>query len=141
MKAHIGVDGKTKVIDAVAPTAADVGDSEELADLLHGDETRVRGNQAYRSQTDVIKTQTPKAQDFTNQGYRHRGVLDEAECAKNRTKSRVRARVEHAIEVIQRVFGFTKVRYRGLDKNAHCLFVTCALANLFIVRRRLTKRA
>ena len=38
---------------------------------------------------------------------------------------------------MKRVFGFTKVRYRGLDKNAHRLFVTCALANLFLVRDRL----
>jgi len=35
------------------------------------------------------------------------------------------------------VFGFDKVRYRGLDKNANRLFATCALANLFIVRRHL----
>jgi len=49
----------------------------------------------------------------------------------------VRARVEHAIGVIKRVFGFAKVRYRGLNKNLHRLLVTCALANLFMVRRQL----
>ena len=64
-------------------------------------------------------------------------MVDEAEKARNRTKSKVRAKVEHSIGVIKRVFGFVKVRYRGLDKNAHRLFVTCALANLFIVRHRL----
>ena len=41
-----------------------------------------------------------------------------------------------SIGVIKRVFGFAKVRYRGLDKNAHRLFVTAALANLFILRGR-----
>ncbi|MBI2585016.1 MAG: hypothetical protein HYW28_03960 [Rhodospirillales bacterium] len=41
--------------------------------------------------------------------------------------------------MIKRVFGFIKVRYRGLKKNTHRLFVTCALANLFVVRRRLLK--
>ena len=59
--------------------------------------------------------------------------------AKNRTKSKVRARVEHAIGVIKRVFGFAKVRYRGLKKNTHRLLVTCALANLFMVRRHLLR--
>jgi IS5 family transposase len=44
----------------------------------------------------------------------------------------VRARVEHAIGVIKRVFGFAKVRYRGLKKNTQRLLVTCALANLFM---------
>jgi len=56
-----------------------------------------------------------------------------------RTKSKVRAKVEHCFGVIKRVFGFSKVRYRGLDKNANRLFVTCALANLFVVRRRLLR--
>ena len=79
----------------------------------------------------------PKARDFTNRRYRLRGVVDEVERAKNRTKSKVRARVEHAIGVIKRVFGFAKVRYRGLKKNTHRLRVACALANLFMVRRQL----
>jgi IS5 family transposase len=57
------------------------------------------------------------------------GIVDEVERAKNRTKSKVRARVEHAIGVVKRVFGFAKVRYRGLQKNTHRLLVTCALAN------------
>ncbi len=60
--------------------------------------------------------------------------------ARNRTKSQVRAKVEHGFGVIKRVFGFVKVRYRGLDKNANRLFVTCALANLlFLVRHRLPR--
>jgi IS5 family transposase len=59
------------------------------------------------------------------------------EKAKNRTKSQVRAKVEHTIGVIKRVFGFQKVRYRGLAKNLHRLEGTAALANLYTVRRRL----
>jgi transposase, IS5 family len=137
MKAHVGVDSQTKVIHAVVATAANVADSEILPDLLHGQETRVWGDQAYRGQTEVIKKHAPKAKDFTNRRYRHCGVIDEAERGKNRSKSRVRAKVEHSIGVIKRVFGFVKVRYRGLGKNANRLFVACALANLFMVRRHL----
>lgn len=139
MKAHIGVDSRTKIIHAVVATAANVADSQVLADLLHGEETRVWGDQAYRGLTDVIKAQAPNALDFTNQRYRHRGVVDEAERAKNRTKSKVRSKVEHAFHIIKRLFGFVMVRYRGLDKNAHRLFVTCALANLFVARRHLLR--
>lgn len=139
MKAHIGVDSRSKIIHAVAATAANVADSQVLGDLLHGKETRVWGDQAYRGQTETIRTHAPYAQDFTNRRYRHRGVVDEAERAKNRTKSKVRARVEHVFGVIKLVFGFTKVRYRGLAKNAHRLFVTCALANLFMARHHLMR--
>ena len=139
MKAHLGVDSRTKLIHAAVATPANVADSTVLPDLLHGRETRVWGDQAYRGQRAVIRRQAPKARDFTNRRYRLRGVVDEAERTKNRTKSKVRAKVEHSIGVIKRVFGFAKVRYRGLAKNAHRLLVTCALANLFIARRHLLR--
>jgi len=64
-------------------------------------------------------------------------IVDEVAWAKNRTKSKVRARVEHVFQVMKLKFGFAKVRYRGLKKNAHRLFVTCALVNLFMSRRKL----
>jgi IS5 family transposase len=139
MKAHLGVDSRTKLIHAVVATPANVADSTVLPELLHGQETRVWGDQAYRGQRAVIREHAPKARDSTNRRYRHRGFVDEVERAKNRTKSKVRARVEHAIGVIKRVFGFAKVRYRGLKKNTHRLLVTCALANLFMMRRRLLR--
>ena len=41
--------------------------------------------------------------------------------------------------MIKRVFGFAKVRYRGLKKNTYRLLVTCALANLFMARRHLLR--
>ena len=139
MKAHIGVDSKTKIIHSAAATAANVADCHLLPDLLHGEETRVWGDQAYRGQRNVIVEHAPRAQDFTNRRYRQKGVVNENERAKNRTKSKVRAKVEHAFFVIKQVFGFARVRYRGLDKNAHRLFVTCALANLYMARRHLLR--
>jgi len=54
---------------------------------------------------------------------------------KNRTKSKIRARVEHVFAVMKLKFGFTKVRYRGLAKNIHRLKVTAALTNLFLARK------
>ncbi len=130
----------SKLIHAVVATPAHVADSTVLPDLLHGKETKVWGDQAYRGQRAVIRRRAPRAKDFVNRRYRHRGVVDETEPAKNRTKSMVRAKVEHTIGVIKRVFGFAKVRYRGLAKNAHRLIVICALANLFIARRHLLRR-
>ena len=135
MKAHFGVDSRTKPIHAAVVTPANVADSTVLPELLHGNETRVWGDQAYRGQRKAIRGKAPRARDFVNHRYRHRGIVNEAERAKNRTKSKVRAKVEHSIGVIKRIFGFTKVRYGGLKKNAHRLVMTCALANLFMVRR------
>ena len=59
------------------------------------------------------------------------------ERAKNRTKSKVRSKVEHVFAVIKLKFGYVKVRYRGIKKNANQVFTLCALSNLFLLRRRL----
>ncbi len=48
MKAHTGVDSKTKMIHSVVATAANVHDSQVLEDLLHGEETRVWGDSVCR---------------------------------------------------------------------------------------------
>ena len=137
MKAHIGVDSQTKRIHSVATTAANVHDSQVLPKLLHGQETRVWGDSAYSGQRDVIRQHAPKAKSFIQaKGHRHR-LLSEEERTRNRTKSKVRAKVEHAFLVIKRIFGWTKVRYRGLAKNTHWLQISCGLANLYVARRRL----
>lgn len=137
MKAHIGVDSKTKQIHSVVATPANVHDSQVLEDLLHGEETWVWGDSAYSGQTETLHQAAPAAKDFTHEKGRRNQPLDEAAKARNRAKSKVRARVEHIFAVIKRVFGFTKVRYRGLDKNANALFVLCGLTNLYLARRRL----
>ncbi|MGZ8383672.1 MAG: IS5 family transposase [Nitrospira sp.] len=137
MKAHIGVDSRTKLIHSVAATAANVHDSQVLPELLHGQETRVWGDAAYSGQRDVIRHHAPDAQSFIQtKAHRHR-PLSETERARNRTKSKVRAKVEQVFLVIKRIFGGSKVRYRGLAKNTHWLFISCGLANLYVARQRL----
>jgi IS5 family transposase len=65
MKAHVGVDSKTKIIHTAVATAANVSDVAMLPDLLHGEETRVWGDGAYQGQTEVIRECAPRARDFT----------------------------------------------------------------------------
>ena len=139
MKLHIGVDRRTRLIHSMTTTAANVHDAKVLGELLHGEETRVYGDQAYRGQRAVIRQHAPNAKDFTNKRYRHCGVVDEVERSKNRTKSGVRAKVEHPFRVLKGVFGFVKARYRGLAKNTQRLWVSCGLTNLFMVRHQLLR--
>ncbi len=140
MKIHIGVDSRSKLIHSAVATAANVHDAAVLEDLLHGGETRVWGDSAYTGQKAKLAAAAPRAKDFTNaKGYRYRKLTD-ADRAKNRTKSKVRAKVEHQFGIIKRQFGFNKVRYRGLEKNAQRLFVACALSNLVMAKKKLLKR-
>jgi IS5 family transposase len=137
MKLHIGVDSQSGLTHSAVVTAANVHDKHPLPDLLHGQERRVYGDLAYASQKKLIAGKAPEAKDFTNQRTRRNGVVDEALKAKNRNKSRIRSRVEHVFGVIKRLWGFGKVRYRGLAKNATRAFTALALANIYLSRQRL----
>jgi IS5 family transposase len=137
MKAHIGVDSRTKLVHTVLVSAANAADRDALPYLLHGKETRVWGDQAYQGQSDLIHEHAPHAKDFTNKRYRFHGKINEVEKAKNRNKSRVRATVEHVFGVMKNIFGFRKTRYRGMAKNLHRLEVSAGLANLYMARRKL----
>lgn len=139
MKAHIGVDSKTTLVHSAAATAANEHDSQLLGDLLHGEETRVWGDSAYTGQKEALAEHAPKAQDYTNVKGRRNHPLTEEDKRKNRTKSGVRAKVEHIFRVLKCQFGFTKVRYRGLEKNANHLFAALALVNIVMAKRRLLR--
>ena len=132
MKVHIGADSKTGLIHSASVTAANVHDSHEVPNLLHGNETRLYGDCAYRGkvQRERLRELAPKAKDFTHKrAYKNR-PLTEADKATNRRKSRVRSKVEHPFLTLKRLWGFTKVRYRGLAKNANRAFAMLAMINL-----------
>lgn len=137
MKLHIGVDSQSGLAHSAVVTTANVHYKHALPQLLHGQEQRVYGDSAYASQKALIHGKAPKARDFTNQRTRRNGAIDEVACRKNRNKSKIRARVEHVFAVVKRLWGFAKVRYRGLGKTANRAFVAVALANVYLRRTRL----
>jgi len=136
MKAHVGTD-RRGIVHSLTTTAANASDISQMPQLLHGQEREVFGDQAYWSESH-------------RQGARARGIryrvnrrpnpgrpLSRLERRLNRLRSATRARGEHAFHVVKRLWGFTKVRYRGLAKNTARLFAAFALANLYLLRRRL----
>ncbi len=137
LKAHIGVDSKEGTVHSVCTTAASVADKHMLPDLLHGEETKVWGDGGYQGQAEAIRQAAPRAKDMTCRRTRFKNIVDELQRKKNRTKSQVRARVEHPFRILKRVFGFDKVRYRGVAKNHHRLCANFALINLYLHRKRL----
>ena len=138
-KAHIGVDSKETVVHSVATSAASVADKHMLPDLLHGAEKKVWGDAGYQGQTEAIHQAAPEAQDMTSRRARFKNYVDEEIRRKNTTKARVRSKVEHPFRILKRVFGFTKVRYRGLKKNHEWLCAAFALVNLYLHRKRLVQ--
>jgi IS5 family transposase len=137
LKAHIGVDAKEGTVHTVCTTAANVADMHMLPDLLHGEERKVWGDAGYQGQTEAIQQAAPKAQDMTCRRTKFKNYVDELQKKKNRSKSSVRAKVEHPFRILKRIFGFDKVRYRGIAKNHHRLCANFALVNLYLHRKRL----
>jgi IS5 family transposase len=137
MKLHIGVDSKTGLAHSAVVTSANVHDKHPLPDLMHGAETHLFGDCAYSSQQALIHSKAPNAKDCTNQRVIPGSAIEGLERIVNRLKSKVRSRVEHVFAVVKRLWGFNKVRYRGLSKNATRAFLVTGLANIYLARRHL----
>jgi transposase, IS5 family len=137
MKAHTGVDQESGLVHTVAVSAANLHDSQAMDELMHGDERAVWGDSAYQSNE---RQQTAEdngvAWHVNVKASRHRALTDE-ERAQNRERSRARAIVEHPYRVVKVRWGHTKVRYKGLLKNALQFFTLFALANVYHARRKL----
>ncbi|HZL94772.1 MAG TPA: transposase [Vicinamibacterales bacterium] len=101
MKGHFGVDSQNKLIHSVEVTPANIHDAHVVLWLLHGEEWRLWGDSAYAGQTAVLSVCAPRRATLPS------GARTSDERATNRWKSRIRARIEHPIGVIKRVFKFT----------------------------------
>ena len=132
MKVHVGADSQTGLIHSATVTAANVHDSQQVEHLLHGNETRFYGDSAYRgkAQRERLRELAPNARDFTNRRAYRNAPLTDADKETNRRKSSIRAKVEHPFLILKRLWGFAKVRYRGLAKNANRAFAMLAAINI-----------
>ena len=136
MKAHVGTDLRG-IVHHLTTTAAHVADITQLPHLLHGAERVLHGDQAYWSEFHRACADAHGVRYRVNRRGTHQRPLTAAQRRTNRRRSQARARGEHAFHVVKRLWGFTKVRYRGLAKNTVRLFAAFALANLYLLRRHL----
>jgi IS5 family transposase len=136
MKAHVGTD-KRGTVHSLATTDAAASDISQMHQLLHGEESEVLGDQAYWSETHRQSAQALGIRYRINRRGTSAKPLTDYQRFINQVRSKTRARGEHAFHVVKRLWGFSKVRYRGLAKNTARLFTAFALANLYLLRRRL----
>ena len=138
MKMHIGVDDTLGLIHSVATTAANVHDIVPTGDLLHGEEQRVFGDAGYLGiQKRDEHRHRKNVSWFVARRPGTRKTLDADKLKAEKLKASVRAKVEHPFRYIKQVFGYSKVRYRGLAKNANRLHLLAAFANLLISEKYL----
>ena len=107
MKVHIGVDCANGLLHSASITAANMHDSPQLSNLLHGQKPRLYGDSAYRNRP-----------------------LSDAETLTHRRKSPVRAKAWHVSRPLTPLWDFAKARYRGLIRKANRTFAMLALVNI-----------
>lgn len=123
-------------------TAANVGDVTVTHALLHGKEDCVLGDSGYTGADARAELRNCKAAFLI---AKKRGKVKAIKNARElrqherweSCKASMRAKVEHPFRVINRQFGYTKVRYRGLAKNTAQVLTLFALSNLWMTRRQL----
>jgi IS5 family transposase len=139
MKAHVGTD-RRGIVHSLTTTHAGASEITQMPNLLHGEERELFGDQAYWKEADRQAAQAQGIRYRINRRGTKPRPLTAYQKFINRCRSRARARGEHAFHVVKRLWGFNKVRYRGLAKNTARLFTAFALANLYLLRRRLLPR-
>lgn len=137
MKIHVGADVNSGLVHTVSVTPANASDVSQLPCLLREDDRAVFGDKGYVDNT--LKRAARKASVYWGVSLKanSKRTLTGANKRTNRRRSSTRARVEHIFRVIKRQFGYTKVRYKGLAKNAAQVFSLVGLTNLYLARRQL----
>ena len=139
MKADVGTD-RRGIVHSLTTTHGGAADITQMPSLLQGQEREIFGDQAYWKEADRCTAKAKGVRYRVNRRGTKQRPLTAYQKSINRSRSRSRARGEHAFHVVKRLWGFTKVRYRGLAKNTARLFTAFALANLYMLRRKLLAR-
>lgn len=133
-KNHIKADSKTKIVTSYEVTPANIHDSEVITDLITLKED---GNQplyadsAYRSEAiekDCIKKNIESK--IHEKGYRNH-PLTKRQQQRNKTKSKIRVRVEHIFGFITNSMNGMYLRYRNFARNAAGIGLMNLTYNLF----------
>jgi len=135
MKVHVGADVNSGAVHSVTVTPANRADIDELPRLLRADDGVVFADAGYTSDEYKRGARRLGIRWCVNDKRKPKQNLSNSK--RKRRQSSVRARVEHIFRVIKRQFGFDKIRYRGLAKNASQVNMLMAPANIYMLRRRL----
>jgi IS5 family transposase len=137
MKIHVGADVNSGLVHRVCVTAANVPDVKVLPEMIRKDDGAIFGDKGYVNKS--LKQAARRAGVFWGVSLKattkHR--LTAANKRFNHRMSSIRARVEHIFRVIKCQFGYRKVRYKGIKKNAAQVFSLLMLTNLYLARRKL----
>ena len=117
-KVHIGVDEGTGLVRKAALTPAKVNESEVADELISGDERAVYGDRAYESGERRKRLKELGINDrIMHRSHKHQKGLPHWQKRRNELISPIRKKVEKVFGTLKRSYGYSRVRYRGLQRN------------------------
>ena len=112
-------------------TPANINDTEVADELIMGDEMAVYADRAYDTHERRQRLKSMGIGDrIMKRGNKHHPEVSEEDRKRNELISKVRARVEKVFGTLKRTYGYSRVRYIGLERNARRCGLKCMAYNL-----------
>jgi IS5 family transposase len=129
-KMHLAVDQGSGLVRRAILTPGHVSDKAPFLDLVQGDEQAVYTDKGYDSAWYRARLVEQGIADGVMAGDYRQRPLDAAGHARNRAIGVIRAPVERTFAILKRWYGYRRVRYRRLGRNALQLQLLCIALNL-----------
>jgi transposase, IS5 family len=129
-KAHLAVDQSSGLVRQAILTPANVSDKLPFLALVQGDEQAVYADRGYDGWWYRQELARRGIGDGIMAGDYWRRPLGAAGGARNRAIGRIRAPVERTFAILKRWYGYRRVRYRSLVRNALQLQLLALALNL-----------
>jgi len=138
---HVGVDAGTGCVHSVEVTAANASEREVMPLLIREEDRVVYGDAGYTgmaNRPEILNHPRLSTIDYrtnTRNRSRHKSLAPGFDWDRyiEYQKSRIRSKVEYVFLVIKRIFGYRKVRYRGIAKNKTHALMLCFSVNAFFL--------
>ena len=130
-QAHLGVDQGSGLVRRAELHPAHVNESEVADRLIVGDERAVYADRAYESGARRARLRAAGVKDrITHRRHKHLARLPHWQQRRNQLIERRRAAVERVFGTLKQHYGYRRVRYCGLARNALELLFKCMAYNL-----------
>lgn len=118
-KLHVGMDWGSGLVRRAELTPAKVAESAVADRLVCGDELAVYGDRAYESKRRRAWLKSQGIDDcIMHRSHKNQSGLPTWQQERNAAIRPVRALVEKVFGTLKRSYGYWRVRYRGLERNA-----------------------
>ena len=130
-KAHVAVDQGSRLIRRAILTSAKIAESTVADALICGDERAVYADRAYEHKERRRRLKALRIKDrIMHRSHKHQAGLPYWQQRRNALIMRIRANVEHIFGTMKRIYGYRRVRYFSMPRNALHLELLCIAMNM-----------